>query len=285
MTFARQAMTDPPQCCKFAGVTVQATTDKSFDFVRFVFSLFDTDSSGTLDQEELHLMLRQLAVPVTEEQYDRVIEFVDKDNTGTLNVDEFIVLFYFLETGGFPLGHEPPEEFWDAFNARPEDDDNLDDKPAAEEEEEDDDDDDDDVKSGAAATAARGAAATAGGSAPGSSSASPPRRLQRTKVQNAVRRVRKVAMQGADLYNLFITQKSIHHFLARKLLTREARIAAAAQVRTLIRAKACATTWWFALFPLSLRGVRLRYFLVPMCPTGPSAISLREPAPGVLPCV
>jgi hypothetical protein len=175
--------------------------------VRYVFNLFDTDGSGFLDQQELEFVLEQLSVPASQAEFERAVEWVDKDNTGTLNVDEFIVLFTFLESGAFPAGHEPPDDWWEGIETTWY-------NPSGDALDE--------------AMEVDGAREPGSGDAEGSPVGG--RRMNRTAVQNAVRSVTKLAMQGVGYWKLFVAQNSAHHYLARRVLTREAMLASAAQV-------------------------------------------------------
>lgn len=56
------------------------------------------------------------------------------------------------------------------------------------------------------------------------------RRVERTGVQKAARQAAKLAMKTSDVWKLFVSRKSIHHYLARRILTRDAVIAAGKQV-------------------------------------------------------
>jgi hypothetical protein len=234
----------------------QTTAHPAFNFVRFVFGLFDEDRSGTLDMDELKGMLRQMLVPMSRVEFARAVEWVDADESGVLDVEEFIVLFCFLESGMFPAGHEPPEEWWEGLQrpvARRDGDDDDDDKDEGEDLDEDEDEDEDgnaalgayspagetgdegegEAREGEAglSTAPLAAAATVAAAAgsPGSGG-SPARRVQRSGAQKVGRSLAKAAMQTSDAWKLFVTRQSVHHYLARRVLTREACIAAGKQV-------------------------------------------------------
>ena len=183
--------------------TAQPINHPAFQFIRYLFQLYDTDNSGYLDENELRKLLKHMAVPATEDEFMRAVEWADKDHSGHLNVEEFIVLFSFLESGTFPPGHEPPDEWWA-------------DVPST-------------WRNGDAAAAAAGVGDS---DDDGGSPMSPAARKQvRSKMDVARRAAVKLGMQGMDFLSYMTSQSSSHHFLARKVLTRQARIAAAIQVR------------------------------------------------------
>lgn len=168
--------------------------------MRFIFKLYDVDESGYLDENELHLLLKHMAVPATEEEFVRAVEWADKDGSGHLNVDEFIVLFCYLESGAFPAGYEPPADWWEG------------------------------IEVGWQSSGGASLEEETPSSPDAAGGASPVRKQERSFADNAKRTAAKLGMQGANLFSYIFTQNSTHHFLARRVLTRQARIAAAEQV-------------------------------------------------------
>lgn len=172
--------------------------------MRYLFKLYDVDYSGYLDEDELRVLLRHMAIPAGEEEFVRAVEWADKDSSGHLNVDEFIVLFTFLESGAFPAGHEPPADWWEGIETtwfNPD------------------------------ASNIRDTGDEASSPVVGTASGSPAVRQQtRTFADSAKRTVTKLGMQGTNLVSYLLTQNSTHHILARRVLTRQARLAAAEQV-------------------------------------------------------
>ena len=162
--------------------------------------MYDVDGNGTLDEEELQLMLTQLAVPASTEEFDRAIEWVDKDGNGVLDPKEFIVLYMYLETGAFPAGHQPPEDFWDGIETTWH---NADGNAL--------DVDHDDMPDGAVM------------------------QQKFSKAEAAKRALTKAALHGSNMYKLYVAGNSTHHVLARRILAREAKMAAAAQARLQFR--------------------------------------------------
>jgi len=54
------------------------------------FKLIDADGSGEVEASELHNIFRRLGMEVSEGQVRRVLKLVDRDRSGTIDIDEFI---------------------------------------------------------------------------------------------------------------------------------------------------------------------------------------------------
>ncbi|XP_062201652.1 probable calcium-binding protein CML8 [Phragmites australis] len=57
--------------------------------IKEAFDLFDTDGSGSIDPRELNVAMRALGFEMTPEQINQMIAEVDKDGSGTIDLDEF----------------------------------------------------------------------------------------------------------------------------------------------------------------------------------------------------
>lgn len=188
----------------------------AFSQVRYLFDLYDADGSGDLDVDELRVLLKHMNVPTSKEELDRAVEWADRDGNGPgngrLNVAEFIVLYSYLESGAFPAGHEPPADWWEGIAiAAP-------------------------VPLAAALTPYTGTGAGPGGGAdtvPSASAAATQK--ARTFADRTKRTATKLGMQGLNFVAYVVSQQSTHHFLARKVLTKQARKAAADQERIQFR--------------------------------------------------
>ncbi|CAB9525316.1 membrAne [Seminavis robusta] len=54
-----------------------------------IFDRIDVDNSGTIDAEELYILLRSTGVKVTRRESDMMLHYADKDGNGTLDKDEW----------------------------------------------------------------------------------------------------------------------------------------------------------------------------------------------------
>ena len=57
-----------------------------------LFQQFDADGSGAIDAEELHEALHALGVPATPEDARAMLDSVDDDNSGEIEIEEFLIL-------------------------------------------------------------------------------------------------------------------------------------------------------------------------------------------------
>lgn len=57
--------------------------------IKEAFNLFDTDGSGSIDARELKAAMRALGFQVKKAEIRKMIADVDKDESGTIDLDEF----------------------------------------------------------------------------------------------------------------------------------------------------------------------------------------------------
>ena len=65
--------------------------DKNFEF-KEAFNFFDKDCDGFITTKELEIVMRSLGHNPTQEEIDELIKLYDKDESGTIDLDEFIDL-------------------------------------------------------------------------------------------------------------------------------------------------------------------------------------------------
>jgi len=58
--------------------------------MRRCFREFDKDGSGSIDRSELRNAMREYNCEISEEEIDRLLQIVDKDESGSINYEEFI---------------------------------------------------------------------------------------------------------------------------------------------------------------------------------------------------
>lgn len=58
--------------------------------MRSLFREFDKDGSGLIDRSELDAVFEELGKDFSDDELQRMIGLADKDQSGTLNYDEFI---------------------------------------------------------------------------------------------------------------------------------------------------------------------------------------------------
>eukprot|EP01029_Cantina_marsupialis_P027812 TRINITY_DN774033_c0_g1_i1.p1 TRINITY_DN774033_c0_g1~~TRINITY_DN774033_c0_g1_i1.p1 ORF type:complete len:845 (-),score=296.42 TRINITY_DN774033_c0_g1_i1:323-2857(-) len=63
------------------------------------FAAFDVNKDGQISTEEFTTALKQLGLTFSPEQTQRIIEFVDKDNSGTIEYEEFVSAFKVTDVG------------------------------------------------------------------------------------------------------------------------------------------------------------------------------------------
>ena len=64
-------------------------TPEDVQELRQIFSLVDIDGSGSISREEFHSLAKSVGLSLTQEQIDSVITEVDKDNSGSIDFNEF----------------------------------------------------------------------------------------------------------------------------------------------------------------------------------------------------
>uniref|UniRef100_A0A8C5GF82 Caltractin-like n=1 Tax=Gouania willdenowi TaxID=441366 RepID=A0A8C5GF82_GOUWI len=68
-------------------------TEEQKQEIKEAFDLFDTDGTGSIDVKELKVAMRALGFePKKEEIKKMVADFVDKENSGTINFEDFLTL-------------------------------------------------------------------------------------------------------------------------------------------------------------------------------------------------
>jgi len=73
-----------------ARVRVQALDDEDLEEIKEAFHLFDTDGSGSIDVRELKAAMRALGFQVKKAEIRQMIADIDKDESASINLDEFI---------------------------------------------------------------------------------------------------------------------------------------------------------------------------------------------------
>mmetsp|Transcript_16304 Transcript_16304/g.19541 ORF Transcript_16304/g.19541 Transcript_16304/m.19541 type:complete len:168 (+) Transcript_16304:42-545(+) len=58
--------------------------------IREAFDLFDTDGSGSIDKNELKVAMRALGFEPKKEEIAKMIQDIDKDNSGEIDFPEFL---------------------------------------------------------------------------------------------------------------------------------------------------------------------------------------------------
>ncbi|KAF4325479.1 hypothetical protein BBO99_00002034 [Phytophthora kernoviae] len=64
--------------------------EEDLEEIKEAFHLFDTDGSGSIDVRELKAAMRALGFQVKKAEIRQLIADIDKDESGTINLDEFI---------------------------------------------------------------------------------------------------------------------------------------------------------------------------------------------------
>mgnify|MGYP002635739889 CR=1 FL=1 len=62
------------------------------DELRLVFQVFDRDGDGTVNTQELGVVMKSLGMTPTEEELREMIDDVDEDGSGEIEFDEFKLL-------------------------------------------------------------------------------------------------------------------------------------------------------------------------------------------------
>ncbi|KAM3129074.1 hypothetical protein pb186bvf_018852 [Paramecium bursaria] len=67
-------------------------TKEQIDVLRQAFNLFDTDDSGNIDFAELRNAMKALGFNASEEEVRQMAEKIDKNNSGFIEFDEFVMM-------------------------------------------------------------------------------------------------------------------------------------------------------------------------------------------------
>ncbi|KAK5078157.1 Mitochondrial group I intron splicing factor ccm1 [Lithohypha guttulata] len=76
-------------------MTMMATTIQPKDFAeetKAAFRVFDKDGSGTISAKELRAVMKSLGEDLTDDEIDEMIKEADKDNSGSIDYEEFAQL-------------------------------------------------------------------------------------------------------------------------------------------------------------------------------------------------
>ena len=60
--------------------------------IKTAFEMFDEDNSGSIDRNELKKVMLALGLEITNEEVDKFIQAVDKDNNNLIDYNEFMCL-------------------------------------------------------------------------------------------------------------------------------------------------------------------------------------------------
>merc|ERR1712097_29224 len=63
---------------------------ESEDVIKFAFERFDKDGSGKLSHAELEDVLTHMGEPLTGREIKRLIQIVDRNNDGEIDINEFM---------------------------------------------------------------------------------------------------------------------------------------------------------------------------------------------------
>lgn len=67
-------------------------TEEQRQEIKEAFDLFDTDSSGSIDQKELKVAMRALGFEPKKDEIKKMIADIDKDGSGTIDFNEFVYM-------------------------------------------------------------------------------------------------------------------------------------------------------------------------------------------------
>lgn len=86
---------------------VNKSVDALGDFLQKYFNKFDVDGNGKIDQDELVLLFRDLNENLTKEQQAELMKDMDKDNSGTIDFEEFVsaMIKYIKHSGSLSQEH------------------------------------------------------------------------------------------------------------------------------------------------------------------------------------
>eukprot|EP00470_Lotharella_oceanica_P000101 CAMPEP_0170167470 /NCGR_PEP_ID=MMETSP0040_2-20121228/866_1 /TAXON_ID=641309 /ORGANISM="Lotharella oceanica, Strain CCMP622" /LENGTH=166 /DNA_ID=CAMNT_0010405507 /DNA_START=21 /DNA_END=521 /DNA_ORIENTATION=+ len=79
----------PQKDTKATDKVTELTTEQKQE-IREAFDLFDTDGSGSIDKNELKVAMRALGFEPKKEEIAKMIQDIDKDNSGEIDFPEFL---------------------------------------------------------------------------------------------------------------------------------------------------------------------------------------------------
>mmetsp|Transcript_18437 Transcript_18437/g.35231 ORF Transcript_18437/g.35231 Transcript_18437/m.35231 type:complete len:167 (-) Transcript_18437:124-624(-) len=82
---AKRGQKDTKNIDKVAELTAEQKQE-----IREAFDLFDTDGSGSIDKNELKVAMRALGFEPKKEEIAKMIQDIDKDNSGEIDFPEFL---------------------------------------------------------------------------------------------------------------------------------------------------------------------------------------------------
>lgn len=67
--------------------------EKNIAVLKEMFKNFDKDGNGTIDRSELSdTMIKELGIPLSEEDISNMIKDADKNNDGKIDYEEFVTI-------------------------------------------------------------------------------------------------------------------------------------------------------------------------------------------------
>jgi len=85
----------------------QRFQQKEIANMRILFQQADADSSGFLDEEEMHEVLDELNIKVSKQKFKKMVGHIDKDKSGKIEFDEFLSMMFAYQAGALDglMGH------------------------------------------------------------------------------------------------------------------------------------------------------------------------------------
>eukprot|EP00164_Ancoracysta_twista_P007939 GFYU01011381.1.p1 GENE.GFYU01011381.1~~GFYU01011381.1.p1 ORF type:complete len:155 (-),score=44.70 GFYU01011381.1:80-544(-) len=67
-------------------------TQTEIDEFQEIFDLVDIDKGGSIEADELQVLMDMMGLPTTQEELERMIEEIDQDGNGEIDFDEFLAV-------------------------------------------------------------------------------------------------------------------------------------------------------------------------------------------------
>jgi Ca2+-binding EF-hand superfamily protein len=67
-------------------------TDEQTKEIKEVFTMFDSDGSGSIDASELRVAMRTMGFDIFEEEASKMISDLDADGSGSIDFEEFLFM-------------------------------------------------------------------------------------------------------------------------------------------------------------------------------------------------